>query len=56
MKKKIKFGVLGCSVIAEKSMIPAIQKSSNAELHMLGTRSNKKLARLSKKFSCKSSL
>ncbi len=53
MKKKMKFGVLGCSTIAEKSMIPAIQKSSNAELYMLGSRSNKKSARLSKKFSCK---
>ena len=53
MKNKIKFGILGCSTIAEKSMIPAIQKSSNAELYMLGSRSNKKSARLSKKFSCK---
>ncbi len=26
MKKKIRFGVLGCSKIAEKSMIPAIKK------------------------------
>ena len=49
----MKFGVLGCSTIAEKTMIPAIQKSSNAELYMLGSRSNKKSARLSKKFSCK---
>jgi len=52
MKKKLKFGILGCSTIAEKSMIPAIQKSSNAELYMLGSRSNKKSVRLSKKFSC----
>ena len=53
MERKMRFGVLGCSTIAEKTMIPAIQKSSNAELYMLCSRSNKKSARLSKKFSCK---
>lgn len=53
MKKQIKFGVLGCSTIAEKSMIPAIINSKNAQLHMIGSRSNEKGSVLSKKFSCK---
>ncbi len=53
MKKKIRFGVLGCSKIAEKSMIPAIKNSSNSQLHMIGSRSEKKAKIFSKKFSCK---
>ena len=53
MKQKIRFGVLGCSTIAEKSMIPAIKKSDNAQLYMIGSRCNKKASTFSKKFSCK---
>jgi predicted dehydrogenase len=53
MKEKIRFGVLGCSTIAEKSMIPAIKNSSNAQLYMIGSRSDKKASSFSKKFSCK---
>ena len=53
MKGKIRFGIIGCSTIAEKSMIPAIKKSHNAQLSMLGSSSNNKAIRLSKKFSCK---
>jgi len=53
MKEKIRFGILGCSTIAEKSMIPAIKNSSNAKLHMIGSRSDKKASKFSKKFSCK---
>ena len=53
MKQKIRFGVLGCSTIAEKSMIPAIKNSANAQLHMIGSRSDKKASIFSKKFSCK---
>jgi D-xylose 1-dehydrogenase (NADP+, D-xylono-1,5-lactone-forming) len=54
MKKKIKFGIIGCSTIAEKSMIPAIIKSSNSELNMIGSRSKKKSKKFSTKFSCES--
>jgi len=53
MERKIRFGVLGCSTIAEKSMIPAIKKSTNAKLHMIGSRSDKKAKVFSKIFSCK---
>ncbi|SVA84219.1 uncharacterized protein METZ01_LOCUS137073, partial [marine metagenome] len=28
MDKKLKFGIIGCSSISERSTIPAIQKSS----------------------------
>lgn len=53
MDRKIRFGVLGCSTIAEKSMIPAIKNSINAQLQMIGSRSDKKASTFSKKFSCK---
>ena len=53
MKKKIKFGIIGCSTIAKKSMIPAIIKSSNSELGMIGSRFQKKSKIFSTKFSCK---
>ncbi len=53
MKRKIRFGILGCSTIAEKSMIPAIKNSTNSQLHMIGSRSERKGNIFSKKFSCK---
>jgi predicted dehydrogenase len=53
MSEKIKFGILGCSSIAEKSMIPAIKNSNNAKLHMIGSRTENKSSKFSKKFSCK---
>ena len=53
MKKKIKFGILGCSSIADKSMIPAIKNSTNSQLEMLGSQSTNKAAKFGKKFSCK---
>ena len=52
MRRKIKFGILGCSTIAEKSMIPAIIRSSNSELSMIGSRFHKKSKAFSTKFSC----
>jgi predicted dehydrogenase len=52
MKKKIKFGILGCSSIAEKSMIPAIKNSNTAQLEMIGSQSNNKAAKFGKKFAC----
>ena len=53
MVKKIRFGVIGCSTIAEKSMIPAIKKSIHSQLQMVGSRSDKKANKFAKKFSCK---
>ena len=36
MDKKLKFGIIGCSSISERSIIPSIQKSNFAELEKLG--------------------
>src|SRR3989344_1836303 len=36
--KKIRFGILGCSRVAVKNMIPALQDSQFAELAMVGSR------------------
>ncbi len=52
MARKVRFGIIGCSTIAEKSMIPAIKNSINSQLQMIGSRSDKKANRISKKFSC----
>ena len=52
MNKKLKFGIIGCSSISERSTIPAIQKSSFAELKMIGSRSETKAKEFAKKFDC----
>lgn len=49
----MKIGVIGCSSIAESSVIPAIKKSKIVELEILGSRKNKKAKFFAKKFSCK---
>ncbi|CAD6516631.1 Dehydrogenase/oxidoreductase [metagenome] len=51
MKAEIKFGVIGCSKIAEKSSIPAIKNSKNSTLQMVGSRINSKAEKFAKKFS-----
>ena len=38
----IKFGIIGCSRIAKRSVIPAIIKSEFAELEMIGSRTLEK--------------
>jgi len=52
MKKKIKFGIVGCSRIAENSTLPAIIQSSKAEISMIGSRDTEKAKRFGKKFNC----
>jgi predicted dehydrogenase len=52
MKKKIKFGIIGCSSIAERNTIPAILQSRNAELGFIGSRSIEKAKQFSKQFTC----
>jgi len=54
MNKKIRFGIIGCSSIAKKSMIPAIKESHTADLQMLGSRFETTAKKFSKEFSCKS--
>ena len=49
----LKFGIIGCSKIAEKSVIPAILKSKFAELEIIGSRTAKKSKEFSMKFNCK---
>lgn len=50
--KKIKIGIIGCSRIAESSVIPAIKSSETAELYMLGSRETKKAKKFAEKFQC----
>ena len=48
----LKFGIIGCSRIAKKSVIPAILKSEFAELEMIGSRTIEKSKEFSKEFNC----
>jgi len=50
--QKLKFGVIGCSRIANGSVIPAILKSDYAELKMVGSRSKQKAENFAKKYTC----
>ena len=52
MTKKIKLGVIGCSNISKKSVLPAIQSSMNAEISIIGSRSADKAKSYSQLFSC----
>ncbi|RJQ28870.1 gfo/Idh/MocA family oxidoreductase [Candidatus Parcubacteria bacterium] len=53
MEKKLGFGIIGCSRIAESSLIPAIINSEYAELVHIGSRDAKKAETFASKFSCK---
>ena len=50
--KSLKFGIIGCSRIAKRSVIPAILKSEFAELEIIGSRSTDKAKEFAKEFSC----
>lgn len=52
-KKKIHFGVIGCSRIANSSTIPAIINSKFSDLEVLGSRNAKKSKEFAEKFKCK---
>ena len=54
MKKMnpLKFGIIGCSRIAKKSVIPAIIKSEFAELEIIGSRSTDKAKEFASEFNC----
>ena len=49
----IKFGIIGCSRIAKRSVIPAILKSEFAELEIIGSRTQEKANEFSNEFNCK---
>lgn len=54
MSEKIKIGVMGCAAIAERSVIPAIQKLSDKFLLVcIASRTEDKAVQFSKKFNCK---
>ena len=48
----LKFGIIGCSRIAKRSVIPAIIKSEFAELEIIGSSSDGKVKEFSKEFNC----
>lgn len=43
---KVKWGVLGCAGIAEKAVIPAINRAENCELYALASRNKEKAKKL----------
>jgi len=49
----LKFGIIGCSRIAKRSVIPVIQKSEFAELEIIGSRSLDKAKEFASNFNCK---
>jgi len=49
----IKIGIIGCSRIAKRSVIPAIIKSKYAEIEIIGSRTENKAKEFSKEFNCK---
>jgi predicted dehydrogenase len=53
MQKKIRFGIVGCSRIAEGSTIPAILNSPYAELIRIGSRNGTKAEKFANRFHCK---
>lgn len=54
MDRKIRLGVLGCSAIGERSVLPAIKRNQQIELIAVGSRSLVKAQYFAEKFACKS--
>lgn len=52
MKNEIRFGIIGCSSIAERTTIPTIKEAEYTRLQMIGSRSREKAKRFAKRFSC----
>ncbi len=52
--QKVKFGVLGCSRVAQKGMLPAICDSNFGQLAIVGSRSLEKASLIAKQFDCDS--
>ena len=48
----LKFGIIGCSRIAKRSVIPAIIKSEYAEVEIIGSRSTNKAKEFANEFKC----
>ena len=56
MAKKIKFGIIGCSEIANSSTIPAILESKFAELEFIGSRTSSKARKFARSLKLKNSV
>jgi len=55
MRKSLRFGIIGCSSIAERITIPSIVESKYSILENIGSRSTIKAKKFSKKFNSESS-
>lgn len=53
MSEKIRFGIIGCSSIAKRSVIPAFIEAENAELEFVGSRTKEKAEKIASEFRCK---
>lgn len=51
-QKKVRIGVLGCSSIAERQVVPAILQTDRFELRYVASRTNQKGKLFSEKFKC----
>lgn len=52
--EKVRFGIIGCSRVAKKAMLPAMNDAKMAEIGMIGSRSPEKALEFSKEFGCNS--
>ena len=52
MKNEIRFGIIGCSSIAKRTIIPTIKEAKHARLQMIGSSSREKAKRFAERFSC----
>lgn len=50
--KSVKFGIIGCSRVAQKYFLPAIDSSNIVELGFIGSRDEKKSKEWAKKYGC----
>ena len=48
----LRFGIIGCSSVAKRRFLPALQKSASARLERIGSRSLAKAAEFASAFSC----
>jgi len=53
LRSKIRFGVIGCSSVAKRTIIPAIINTKNAHLQRIGSRDVTKAEKFARQFSCK---
>ena len=52
VSSKVRFGVLGCSRVAQKGVLPALRNTQHALLSMVGSRTPEKAKRVAAEFGC----